>query len=994
MKHAALLAILFACAPALAQKVRPAAQPLSLAPVFRNYSTDNGLPNNWVYEILQDSRGYIWVSTDRGVCRFDGYRFEQFPDTLLANQTSVLTNCMMEDACGRMWWTDFQHRIFYLENGRIVPWQHNHLRDSLPKGFDFPTHLIVGGCGDTLWFGAHFFGMFFADKAGKWGQLPRPDGALMQVLERHGKVADCRVLFGISYPKRYPFSAHIPPIYFQSPEGKYLSDSIQVVNGRNATPKISRLRNNDWLLSAYGYHYLLRKGKILWTAPHPQKNVERVFENDDGKILVAHITGGGVDIYESREALRACVVSRSLLEGFSVARIFKDREGGWWFSTQEQGVFYCSSLESGVADALPDLKAGPVSSVVFDGTSTLYAALENGQVFELDLAGNTLRDISPPKRYHTRRLHHDRESQTLFSAGNAAQIRREGKWLGNVFTRTNDNTRNALSVVQVVKKESPDRWWGLGLSSLREFDLRAKTCTDFTLSPNAPRLFSFTVDAAGRPWASDRRGLMELRDGRYVRPSDSCPAFQQPCMEMAALPDTSLVICPKGHGAVFWKQGRPPVEVNVHDGLAAATISRLCVESDSVIWACSDRGASRIVRRSECDFRIENFTVREGLPSNTVNDVAVTPGFYWFATAKGLFRMERKLAHSQPPKPVFSGFFVNNSPYNEALSAAHQVSLPYDSANIAVEFVSLHLRSGGEIAYRYRLLTSKKEAPWTLTRDRRLNFSNLASGKYQLEVAAQNTQRQWSETARLSFHIRPPWWLSGWFLLLAWAIGTGSLYALYRYRVRQLMREKRLYHMERKHLQARMHPHFVSNCLNSIQMLISEGKNSRAMKYLARFAKLSRSILDFSEKEVISLEEETESLKRYLSLEALRWDGQMQWDVEMPPEINPRDIHLPPMLVQPLVENAFKHGMAGKENGMVRVRFRTERDYLVVQVEDNGPGFRDKEKGHLSHGFKITRRRLELWNRRRLPVGVTWQNLTEGGQTTGFQVTMRVRMFA
>lgn len=91
---------------------RADSQPWRFDPVFRNYTTDQGLPHNYAYGIQQDRQGYIWVATDAGVCRFDGHRFQQFPDTLYANQTSVLSRSMMEDAGGRMWWMDFQNHVF------------------------------------------------------------------------------------------------------------------------------------------------------------------------------------------------------------------------------------------------------------------------------------------------------------------------------------------------------------------------------------------------------------------------------------------------------------------------------------------------------------------------------------------------------------------------------------------------------------------------------------------------------------------------------------------------------------------------------------------------------------------------------------------------------------------------------------------------------------------------------------------------------------------
>ncbi|MCY7329944.1 MAG: hypothetical protein LH618_15425, partial [Saprospiraceae bacterium] len=405
---------------------------------------------------------------------------------------SVLTDCMMEDDCGRMWWVDFQNRVFYIDNGRIIPWENHTLRDSLPVvGFDSPVGLIVSGCGDTLWFGAHEFGAFWINKAGKWAKLPRPEKAYMQVLQYRGKVIGCRVSSVGNYRRKFSSSDIFSPLYFQWPGGGYCSERIEVTNGRYTSPKINRLQNNDWLLSAWGSHYLLRQGKILWTAAYPEKTVERVFEDKDGKILVAYINGGGVAVYNSRAALRSGQVSFTLLSGRSVGCIFKDREGGWWFATQEQGIFYCPSLASGVVDQPADLKEGLVSSVIFDGRSKLYAALKNGQIFAFGLADGTLRDISPPHHLDTRRLSYDPESLILFAGGSSTNIRRDGEWIDLVFKRTNDNAVGPPSILQWLKKKNPDLWWGRGINYIGQFDFKTKTYTNF-LQPaqSSPRLFS------------------------------------------------------------------------------------------------------------------------------------------------------------------------------------------------------------------------------------------------------------------------------------------------------------------------------------------------------------------------------------------------------------------------------------------------------------------------------------------------------------------------
>jgi ligand-binding sensor domain-containing protein len=134
------------------------------------------LPSNEVFAIEQDRQGYMWFGTNHGVCRFNGYTFEQFPDTMQANFTAVMSMAMMEDSCGRMWWADFQGRVFYHENGRIVPWQLNDSLAALRPRFDRINSLILTGCGEEMWMDLTYLGILHAraDRSIEVMTMPKP----------------------------------------------------------------------------------------------------------------------------------------------------------------------------------------------------------------------------------------------------------------------------------------------------------------------------------------------------------------------------------------------------------------------------------------------------------------------------------------------------------------------------------------------------------------------------------------------------------------------------------------------------------------------------------------------------------------------------------------------------------------------------------------------------------------------------------------------------
>ncbi len=174
-------------------------------------------------------------------------------------------------------------------------------------------------------------------------------------------------------------------------------------------------------------------------------------------------------------------------------------------------------------------------------------------------------------------------------------------------------------------------------------------------------------------------------------------------------------------------------------------------------------------------------------------------------------------------------------------------------------------------------------------------------------------------------------------------------------------------------LRAQMNPHFLFNALNAIQGLITSGRNDEAETYLARFARLMRHTLEYSDLEVVTLEQEIEFLDRYLELNRrLRFRNQLNYHIAHSGQVDPAELFIPAMIVQPFVENAIEHGLRPKLEGNLKVEFRlSEQDNtLLCLVEDDGIGYnkgREKQKAqppsyqrHRSRGMDITRERLTL----------------------------------
>jgi len=163
-------------------------------------------------------------------------------------------------------------------------------------------------------------------------------------------------------------------------------------------------------------------------------------------------------------------------------------------------------------------------------------------------------------------------------------------------------------------------------------------------------------------------------------------------------------------------------------------------------------------------------------------------------------------------------------------------------------------------------------------------------------------------------------------------------------------------------VRSRMNPHFLFNALGSIQNLVNRGKNQEASQYLARFGDLVRTILTQSSKPVIGLNEEIDMIRNYLLLEQL--GSPFVFDIQVDPAIDPATIEIPPLLIQPHVENAVIHGISSLgDAGKISINFRLEDESLICEVIDNGPGYHpgsNPEKEGLGQGWKLTRQRIQL----------------------------------
>jgi LytS/YehU family sensor histidine kinase len=259
----------------------------------------------------------------------------------------------------------------------------------------------------------------------------------------------------------------------------------------------------------------------------------------------------------------------------------------------------------------------------------------------------------------------------------------------------------------------------------------------------------------------------------------------------------------------------------------------------------------------------------------------------------------------------------------------------------------------------------------------------VSPGTYVFHVKGSNSDGVWnSEGISVVIIISPAWWATWWFRILAAVILiSGTWYIIYA-RLRTIRKrhedekkileiEKQMFSLEQTALRLQINPHFIFNSLNSIQSFIIANDTDRAINYLAKFAQLMRLILSNSHQTFVPISDEIKAISYYLDIERLRFNNKFDYQIIIDPKIDTDFMDIPPMIIQPYIENAILHGILHKkDNGNIRIEVKLAGNSLQCVVEDDGIGrersMEIKAKSdlyHKSRGMLITQKRLDLLNK-------------------------------
>lgn len=341
----------------------------------------------------------------------------------------------------------------------------------------------------------------------------------------------------------------------------------------------------------------------------------------------------------------------------------------------------------------------------------------------------------------------------------------------------------------------------------------------------------------------------------------------------------------------------------------------------------------------------------------------------WIGSSEGIYKYSSNTnSKTSSIKLNIEKIAVNFVTINHTKSK--NLKLSSSDNNISFSFKSIDFKSPESIKYRYKLNT--KFSPWS--NQSKVEFANLKPGFYKFTVQSKNRSLL-SEKVSYDFSIETPFYQETWFYILIFS--TLCLISAYiievrikrikkknQFKIDQLELKNHLMSLEQKALQLQMNPHFIFNVLNGIKALGNSGKSDELNTTISQFSILLRSVLNNSRLEEINLKNEIETLTNYLELEkkmsAVNFTYSIKQELN---NIDAEEILIPPMLIQPFIENSVKHAFnLTTENPKIDVLFEVKHQFLHFTITDNGIGFtatKNKKNAHKSVALNVTKERIQ-----------------------------------
>jgi ligand-binding sensor domain-containing protein len=933
--------------------------------IYKQYNKLNGLSADEIYDIVQDSSHFIWIGTNTGLFRFDGKKFTQFTtvDGLPSNEVIKL----FVDKSNKLWIATLKPKLCYYQGGQfnIVPDEDRLLeREIITFGADDDGNMICTSGSSLLQYRKNKLNRVYAQKQ---GVVTIFSGRTMDQFgfdEFEGNKE--KYDFEIALLNKSPVIID-EQVYFLT-QGKLQKTIYRVVLWKIDT---IRLYVNDRF---FGFDL-------------SQKN------NITTNILIKDRKFMMFPDYVLESSFFKNVKEDTLFKGFVVNTLFMDKEGCYWAGGVNTGLLKIidkkirKGATNGSGKSIRHISGkGDDLLLASDNSKLLIESKNQHKIVNLALSNDDPNNITQRSINRVREIIHDSSNRYLVITDASLH------WMEKDRLISSNLSFNGLKAACIYKSNIfLATKWGIFL-------------LDKNLAVIDTLFIGRTVSVAakaGSVYVGSNMGLHVYDTQKKRIVAHYLDSFQ-----------INKVYCLESNTYIGTENGLYYLDVknNIHE--ASGLNSKLTDKNincfaryGQFLFVGTNEGLFRINMEDKTERELISYKVADGILDNKINTIYINKDLVYIGTPNGVCFFD---VHTQTVNSICTLNLLKFSVDGEVRDFTQHVSLGSNARNINIDFVAVAPKSNGEVTYYYQLEGFDDSVKTTM--NDYLTYAKLPSGNYHLSIYAINKNGVRSAVKELYFDIAKPFWLRWWFLVPIFCVLGIVIFVLYKrhiYNLRQKMAEKEriktlIAESEQKALRAQMNPHFIYNCLNSIQQFFISNDLENGNRYMTRFGTLLRQTLQNSEKQYITIQEESNYIKTYIELEQLRFSNSFTYSIEIDEVLLHNNALIPSMVIQPFVENAIEHGLHYKTSGVgkIEIKFRLDKNQQAIECEitDNGIGLtkstmlkQSKITTHQSKGIGITKSRLQVLNmgkEEKVNLTINEQFDEEGnskGTTVGFQ---------
>jgi sensor histidine kinase YesM len=894
----------------------------------------DGLASNTIYDIKQDDKGYIWIGHTKGISRYDGKKFKHYYNNI---QSSRSLTSIHFDYKGRVWCQNFAGEVLCLENDEL------RIETRIEKMNSYaPIHLLE-------------------------------KRYLYYTTEKELKVFDIekginKTLFYNTHTADFTTCTDSLYCYFITNSGAIYRASVH-----------SEVQIIDSSKKDYGNHHFFKMGDILYSFHKTNKRYYVIYQNhiykhdldnhssfihgiryNEQKRLVYMLGSDGVEVLDIKTGKISL-----LIEDVATSAFCEDKHHNIWIGTQNKGIVFVSNPSIKKVSHIENI----VSGCVLNDT-TVCAGDNNGIIHFINT--NTMQKV---KEFNTN-IKHELTCMKYIQSRNQMFL---GSFELNI---TNFSSIKYISEAAIKDIDTiPNGIIALAVSGGIGFYPYEKAKLYYDVRPTNIKIGFANIPKLGR-----FRDVLYHNNVLYGCGNIGLYAITPTKIEEIRYQNTSLIsfaicglnndtilISSNRYGLCIYSKGYVTLWDNPYQqDFLENPIIRM-ESSKYFVWLLNDRYLYQIDKKTKKITRIDYVF---GLPAYEYKNLFIHNNTLFLCTNNGLeFFPENTL-------------FLNKGTPNIYITKIHTEKNTYiaDSRPLVFSSKENNITIDFDIPYynqlvNKHLLFTTDGIRWD-TLDKKLSdisLRSLSSGSYFFQIKlVDNKGVVLASSDKVYFKISPPWYKNIWFILTLIIFTVGVIILFFRTREEQIKQKEALQSEKLKletelqktllsSIKSQMNPHFLFNALNTIQSYIFMNEKEKASFYLVKFSKLTRMILDFSTKETIPLSEEIKILELYCELEKMRFENTIDISFYVDEKLNTDAIFIPPMLIQPYVENVFKHGLLHKKNDRkLSIQFLYEPDMLKVVIDDNGVGrkfiqsLHEKKNKSASFSSNATAKRIEI----------------------------------